>query len=75
MPSHLRSVGHHQDRDPLGIELREQREDTSAGSGIQGPSRLIGQDHRRRIHQGARNGDTLLLAARQVLRSVAGTIS
>ena len=56
-------MGHQNDRDPLGVELCHDAHYLVASDRIQIARRLIRDDERGLIHQGAGYGDTLLLSA------------
>ena len=45
----------------LTVQIGEQGHDFLAGARVEVSRRLVGQDDRRRIHQGARNGNALAL--------------
>jgi hypothetical protein len=49
----------------LGIDRLQDAHDVGGEGGIEARRGLVGQDHRRRLRQCARDGDALLLAARQ----------
>ncbi len=48
---------------PFGVQLFEQSEDFIAALAVQGSCGLVGENHRRVVHQRAGDGDALLLAA------------
>src|SRR4051794_39461102 len=62
--------GHH-DRRPGAVDPVEQAHDADAGGGVEVSGRLVGQQDRRAVDEGARDGDPLLLAARQLVREPA----
>ena len=68
-------VGDQNDRAPFGVQLFEQRQDFVAALAVQGAGGLVGENHRRVIHQRARNGDPLLLAAGKFRRAMIGAVA
>ncbi len=67
----VRLVGDEHDRDALrAVELLEHLQDLDGGAAVEVAGRLVGEDQRRPVHQRARDGDALLLAARQLVRQV-----
>ena len=73
-PQRLRDrlvVGHdHQRRLRRAIQLEQQLDDALAGHRVEIAGRLVREQHGRPRHERACNGDTLLLAARQLSRIV-----
>ena len=57
-----------QRRAPLAIELKHQIRDFAAGGNVEVAGGLVGHEHLRFAGKGARNRDTLLLAAGKLLR-------
>src|SRR5450830_958416 len=71
-----RIVRDHDDRlAHLPVQQLEDLQDLVSRSPIEIPGRLVAQQDIRVGHQGARNGNTLLLAAGQLLRVMAGTMA
>jgi len=68
-------VGDQYDRTPFGVKLFEQSEDFIAALAVQGAGGLVGENHRRVIHQGAGNGDALLLATGKFRGTMAGAVA
>ena len=58
-------VGDEQDRLAPGVEPAEQLEDLEAALGVQRPGRLVGQQQRRLVGQGAGDGQALTLPTRE----------
>ena len=58
----------HQRRSLLAVELEHQRHHLLAGGVVQAAGGLVGQQQRRPLHEGARQRDALLLAAREHTR-------
>src|SRR5688572_24644962 len=54
----------------LAVDGLEGGEDLVAGLGVEVPGGLVGEDDRRPVDQGAGDGDTLALAARQLVGAV-----
>ncbi len=63
-------VRHHHDCRALLVQPSQQVHDLHAGAGVQVAGRFVGQDDGRRIDQRARNGHSLLLPARKLVRLV-----
>src|SRR6266849_3384920 len=61
-------VGHHHHRDPLPVEILEERHDLHAGMRVERAGGLVGQDQDRIVDEGARDGHPLLLPARELGR-------
>ena len=61
-------VGDHHDRPARCSELAQQRQDLFAGLGIQAAGRLVGQDDRRIVDDRPRDGNSALLAPRELGR-------
>src|SRR5690348_8177723 len=72
---HVRLVRDHDHGLALFVEALEDREDLRARPGVEIPGGLVGQDHRRVVEEGARDGDTLLLTTRQLARLVRDAIA
>src|SRR5690349_16831797 len=71
----VRIVRRDEERDAtLGLQLQEQIVDNGAGFGIEIAGRLIGKNHFRTVHERARHRDTLLLAPRELARTVTDAI-
>src|SRR5262245_14251645 len=60
-------MGHDNDRNPLPVEVAEEAHDIGGGFTIERPGRLIGQQQLWIVDERARNGNPLLLAARELL--------
>ena len=56
-------VGNQQNGATFLMQVAEQRHDFLAALAVERPGRLIGQNHRRIVHQGPGDGDPLLLTA------------
>ena len=69
------SVSDQNDRAPFGVKLFEQRQDFVAALAVQGAGGLVGENHRRIVHQGAGNGDALLLAAGKFRGTMRGAVA
>ena len=54
----------------IAIEIHQERVHLGAGDGVEVPCGLVGKDDPRRLRDGARDGDALLLTARQLSRFV-----
>ena len=68
---HVRFVRHERDRDPvLPIQFREELHDFHASRAVETPGRFVRQKKAGTGHKGARNGDALLLSAREFRRRV-----
>ena len=61
----------HERRAVRRVELEQELDDACAGRGVEVAGRLVGEQHRRARHEGARDRDALLLAARELARVVA----
>jgi hypothetical protein len=70
MRRHLRRVGDHDDGVALPREVLEQRQDLGAARAVEGSGGLVGEDDLAAVHERPRNGDALLLAARELIRPV-----
>ena len=68
-------VGDQNDRAPFGVKLFEQSEDFVAALAIQGARGLVGENHRRVVHQSPGNGDALLLAAGKFRGTMRGAVA
>ena len=67
----MRVVGDHHDRLARLVDrLAHEREDLDAGAGVERAGRLVGEDDLGPRHERARDGDPLLLAARELARQV-----
>ena len=66
MRRHLRRVGDHDDGVALPREVLEQRQDLGAARAVECAGGLVGEDDLAAVHERARDGDALLLAARQL---------
>src|SRR5512146_771013 len=62
---------HNYGRSQGPVQLLQQRHDFRSGMAVEIPGRLIREKEGWAIHQGARNGDSLLLAARKFRRTMA----
>ena len=72
---HERIVGHRHDRRAdLAVDPPEELEDLGRGGAVELAGRLVGEQDGRRVGQGDRDRDALLLAARQVARPVPGPV-
>lgn len=56
----------------LTIEALENRHNFDAGAGVERAGRFIGENDLRIVHQGAGDGDTLLLASRKLIGVMIG---
>ena len=66
-----RVVGHDDEGAVLSLrQVAEQLEDLPAGLRVEVRGRLVGEEEGRRAGEGARDGDPLLLPAREVAREV-----
>ena len=73
---HQRIMSRDHRGNPLGPDDRTKQEhDPVAGLGVELACRLVGQHESRTIREGAGDGDSLLLAARQLVRSMAGPLA
>ena len=54
----------------LGVDARERLEHDDAGGDVERAGRLVAQQHRRALGDGAGDRDALLLAARELRREV-----
>ena len=63
-------VGDHDDGVAPAVQSREDGDDLLAGLGIEVAGRLVGQDQRGLVHQGAGDGHPLPLPARKLVRPV-----
>jgi hypothetical protein len=61
-------VGGHQDGHPHRVDLSEELEDALGRPLVQVPRRLVGQQEQRLVHQRARDGHPLPLAAGELVR-------
>jgi hypothetical protein len=69
-------VGHQHDGDALlAVEPLEQRHHLLAGAGVEVAGGLVGEQHLRLAHQGAGDGDPLLLTAGQLVRPVVEAVA
>ena len=59
----------------VAIELLQQREDLEARARVEVARGLVGEEQRRVGHQRARDGDALLLAARELVRRVVEAVA
>ena len=65
-----------QDRDaPLDVQPLKKPHDLDAGAGVEIAGRLVGQEDRWIRDQRARDGDALLLPARQLIGVVVGAVA
>ena len=69
------SMGDQNNCAPFGVKLFEQSEDFVAALAVQGAGGLVGENHRRVVHQGAGDGDALLLAAGKFRRTMLGAVA
>jgi len=67
-------VRDHDERVAQLVEVLEERHDLDARLGVQVPGRLVGEDDRGPVHEGARDGDALALAAGQLVRLVVDAV-
>src|SRR3569832_2427139 len=75
MFGHAHIVRHHHDSRALRIEFAEQLNDLLDGLGVEVARGFVGEQYLRRIHQRTCDGRSLLHAARQFRRPVAGEIT
>ena len=68
-------VGNQNDRAPFGVKLFEQRQDFVAALAVQGAGGLVGENHRRVVHQRAGDRDALLLPAGKFGRAMIGAVA
>src|SRR5690606_39558002 len=68
-------VGDHDHRVALLVEPAQQVQHLLAAAAVEGAGRLVGEDHLAAVHQGARDRDPLLLAARELARAVAEPVA
>ena len=61
----------HERRAVRRVEVEQELHHPMAGRGVEVAGRFVGEQHRRARHEGARDGDALLLAARELARVVA----
>ena len=61
-------MGHHNDRVPLPVQLRQNGHNLLATLAVQRSGRFIGEDHRAAVHERSGDADALLLAARELVR-------
>src|SRR5262252_2920026 len=59
----------------LAIQALENPHDFDAGFRVEVPGRLVGQQDRRVVDQRARDGDALLLSARELVRMMVGAVA
>ena len=69
------SVSDQNDRAPFGVKLFEQSQDFVAALAVQGAGGLVGENHRRVVHQGAGDGDALLLTAGKFRGTMRGAVA
>src|SRR5688500_49887 len=67
----VRLVRHHDDRLAHGVQLAENVHDVGAGRAVEVARRLVGEQDAGPVHQRARDGDALALAARELVGTVA----
>ena len=67
----LGRVRHHDDRRPLRVDLLEEVHDLARHQRVEVPGRLVREDQARVAREDARDGDALLLAARELRGEVA----
>lgn len=65
-----RIMGDDDDRAPLRVEFVEDAEHLLTAGRVQRTGRFVGEDHLRPVHEGARDGNALLLTARELVRAV-----
>ena len=58
----------HDDDGAAGVDVAEQLEDAAGGALVEVAGRLVGDEDRGIVHQRPRDGDALLLAARELAR-------
>src|SRR6185436_8361290 len=68
-------VSHQHHRVPLGVELVEQRHDLGRGCRVEVAGRLVGEEDRRVVDQGAGDRHALALAARQLVGIVVHAVA
>src|SRR5919201_747335 len=64
---HLAVVRDHEDRRPRAVDAVEELHDPDRGVGVEVPGRLVADEERRVVHEGTRDRDALLLAARELV--------
>ena len=62
-PDELEIVGRHQHGGAGGVDVAEQLEHAARGAFVEVAGRFVGDEHERIVHERARDGDALLLAA------------
>ena len=67
-------MGDHDDRPVGGLQAAEDVEHVGGVDRVERPGRLVGEDHERVGHDGACQGDTLLLPAGHLDRSMVGPL-
>src|SRR5215203_6410944 len=67
-------VRYENDRDALAVEFLEERQNLNRRAAVERASRLVGEKQARVVDEGAGDGDALLLAARELRRTVVGAV-
>ena len=70
----IQLVSNHDDGDSLVVEFLKYAHDLDAGLAVEIAGRFICKEERRLVHQGACDGHTLLLAARELVRMMVGAV-
>jgi len=68
-------MGNKDDRAAFGVQLFEQRQNFLAALTIEGAGGLVGENHRRVVHQRPRNRHPLLLPARKFGGTMIGAVA
>lgn len=72
---HARVVRGDDRRDPFRVHERgDEIHHRCRSAAVELPSRLVGDEHRRSIREGARDADALLLTAGQLIRALLGVL-
>ena len=74
-PRHVQLVRDHDNRDALLVELLKNAHDLDAGLAVQISRRLVREQQLRLVHERARDGNTLLLAAGKLVWMMVGARS
>ncbi len=68
-------VSDHDDGVAFAVETDEELHDLTGGDAVEVSGRLVGEQDRRLVHEGAGDGDPLALAAGELVRPVPGPVS
>ena len=72
---HLSVVGDEQNREPAPPQRQQERHNFVAGGAVEVAGGLVGEKQNGLVDQGARDGDALALAARELARTVPRPLS